>query len=172
MFWWFSCKVLTDESYFVYSSFPTFSLSFSWSYNFKHFCLSHWFYLFDRDWPFTCFFLSFLFNHVSQNFRISLLLSVHQIGGNCTFFNVLYSTLCIFLLMFFYCFLHLYFLFESLFIKDFRFKSSKSLCFFGNNFSFSGIFLSPFLFSVKSLTESFFMKFDIIVLWHLLYNKL
>ncbi len=121
IFWWFTSKVLTHKCNFINSSFPTFSLSFTWSDNFKHFSLSHRFYFLYGYGPFTCFLFSFLLNHVGENFRIFLLLSVHKISRYSTFLYIFDSAFRIFLLMLFDSFFHLNFLFESFFVKYFSF---------------------------------------------------
>jgi len=166
VFWGFSSEVLSNESNFIYSSFPTFSLSFTRTNNLKHFSFGHWLYFFKRYAPFSGFLLSFLFYHICQYFRIFLLLSVHKISRHCAFLHILNSTFCIFLLMLFDSFFHLNFFFESRFIKEFCFKSSQSLCFFRYNFSFSCLLFSSLLIGVHSLTESFFVKIHIIILRH------
>jgi len=124
MFWRLSGKILSHKANFVDSSFPTFSLSFSRSDNLKHFSLSHWLYFFNRYIPFSCFLFAFLFHHVSQDFWVSLLLSVHKIGWDCALFDILNSAFCILLFVLFDSLFHLYFLFESFLIEYFSFDAS------------------------------------------------
>jgi len=117
VFWRLSSKILPDKTNLVYSSFPTFSLSFTRSDDLKHFCFSHWLNFFNWNWPLTSLLLSFLFHHIRQYFRISLLLPVHQISRYSTFLNILDSALSILFLVFFDCLFDLYFLLKSLFIE-------------------------------------------------------
>jgi len=119
MFWWLSSEVFSNKTNFVDSSFPTFSFSFSRSNHLKHLSLSHWFNLFHWHVPLSCFFFTFLFDHVCQHFRVFLLLPVHKISWNCAFFNVLHTAFSILFLMFFDGFLHLYLLFEPFFVEKF-----------------------------------------------------
>jgi hypothetical protein len=107
-----------------------------------------------------------LFDHIGKDFGIFLLLSVHEISRDSTFLNVLDSAFGVFLFVLFDGFFHLNLLFESFFVEDFGFESSESLSFFGDDFSFSGIFLSTFLLRIHSLTESFTMQVNVIVLRH------
>lgn len=145
MFWGFSCKILSNKTYFIDSSFPTFSLSFTRSNNFKHFSFSHRLDFLDGNIPFTSFFFSLLFDHICENFRIFLLLSIHQICWYSTILNGLLLCFSIFLLMGLYCFLHLYFLCEPLLIKKFSLNTSQCLSLFRNYFCFSCLFFSSLL---------------------------
>lgn len=155
VFWRFTSEVVTYETYFIYSTFPTFAFTFPWTNYFEHLCFCHWLYFLKRNIPFASFFFSLLFNHISQNFRILLLLSIHQICRNCPILYRLCFSFCIFLFVFFDCFFHLNFLFESFFIEYFCLDSAQGLCLFRYNFSLPGLFLTTFLLCVKSLTESF-----------------
>lgn len=148
MLWGFTGKVLTHKTHFINSSFPTFTLSFSRTDHFKHFCLCHWFDFIDGNIPFTCFFFTLLFDHVCQDLWVSLLLSIHQICWNCTIFYWLCFAFRIFLLMLLDSFFHLYFLFEALFIKDFSLDTPEWLCLFRYNFGLSGLLLSSLLLSI------------------------
>ena len=123
MFWRLSSKILPYKTNFVNSSLPALSLSLSGSNNFKHFRLSHWFDFLYRYIPLSCFFFTFLFDHIGEYLRISLLLSIHKISRYCSLFNFLYSAFCVLLLVLFDSFFHLYFLFKSLFVKNFSFDA-------------------------------------------------
>ena len=144
----FPSEILAYKTNFVDPSLPTFSLSFSWPNYFKHFSLSHRLDFFDWDIPFSSFFLSFLLDHVGEDFWIFLLLSIHEISWNCTILNWLFRCLCIFLLMGFDSFFHLNFLSEALLVKNFSLDSSESLGFFGDDFGFPSLFLPSLLFCV------------------------
>lgn len=165
-FWGFTGKVFAHKCDFVDSSLPTFSLSFTRPDNLEHFCLSHGFNFFNGYGPLTGLFFTFLFDHIGENFGVFLLFSIHEIGRYGSFLYVFDSTFGIFLFMFLDGFFHLNFLFESFLVEYFGFESSESLCFFRDDFSFSSIFLSTFLFSIKSLTETFSMKVHIVILRH------
>lgn len=119
MFGRLSRKILSYKTNFIDSSLPAFSLSFTRSNHLKHFSFCHWFNLLDRYIPFSCFFFTFLLDHIGQNLWVSLLLPIHQICGYCAFLYVLDSTLGILLFVFFDSFFHLYFLFKPLFIENF-----------------------------------------------------
>ena len=123
MFWRLSCKILSHKTNFIDSSLPAFSLSFSRSDYLKHFSFCHRFNLLDRYIPFSCFFFTFLLDHIGQNFWVSLLLPIHQICWYCTFLYVLDSTLGILLFVFFDSLFHLYFFFKPLFIENFSLYS-------------------------------------------------
>ncbi len=157
VFWWFSGEVFAHESYFINSSFPALSLSLSRSNDFEHLGLCHWIDFLDRDWPFSCFFFSFLLDHIGQHLWVSLLLSIHQIGRHGSLLNVFNSALCIFLFVLFDRLFHLYFLLESLLIEDLGLESSQSLCLFGDDFSLPSILFPPLFFRIQSLTEPFLM---------------
>ena len=165
-FWWFTGEVLAHECDFVDSSLPAFSLSLTWPDNFEHFGFCHGLYFLNWYGPFTCLFFTFLLDHVCKNFGVFLLFSVHEICRYGSFFNVLNSAFGIFLFVFLDGFFHLNLLFESFLVEYFGLESSEGLCFFGDDFSLSGVFLSAFLFSVESLTETFSMEVDIVVLRH------
>jgi hypothetical protein len=166
MFWWFSCKILTNKTYFIYSSFPTFSFSFSWTNYLKHLCLGHRFYFINWYTPFTSFLFSFLFYHICQYFWIFLLFSIHQICRNCTLFNWFHFPFSIFLLIFLNRFFHLYFLFKAILIEYFSFDSSECLCFLWYHLGLSGLFLSLFFFGIQSLAKTTLVKLHVIILWH------
>jgi hypothetical protein len=117
IFWWLSSKVLSYESDFVDSSLPTFSLSFTRSNDFEHFCFCHRLHLLNRYCPFAGFLLSFLLYHVCQNFGIFLLLSIHEISRHSAFLDILRFAFGIFLLVLFDSFFHLNLLFESFLVK-------------------------------------------------------
>ena len=118
MFWGFTGEIFAYKANFVDSSLPAFAFSFTRSNNFEHFCLGHWLDFFDRDIPFASLFFTFLFDHVGQDFRVLLLLSVHQIGGDSAILDGFCFTLGILFLVSLDGLLHLYFLLESLFVKD------------------------------------------------------
>lgn len=168
VFWGLSCEVLSHKADFVDSSLPAFSFSLSRSDDLKHLGLSHRFNFFDRHRPFASFFLSLLFDHVSQHFRVPLLVPIHQIGRHCSILNVLNATFRIFLLMLFYRLFHLYLLFEPFLVEKFSFNTFQGLCLLGNDLCFSGLFLSSLLLGVHSFTEASFMQIHIIVLRHFL----
>lgn len=165
-FWWFTGEVLAYESNFVDSSFPTFSLSFTGPDDLEHFGLGHWLNFLNRDSPLAGLFFTFLFDHVGEYFGVFLLLPVHEISWDGSFLNVFDSAFGVFLFVLLDGFLHLNFLFESFFVEYFGFEASECLGFLGDYFSFSGIFLSTFLLGVESLTETFSMKVNIVVLRH------
>ena len=148
MFWRLSREILSNKTNFVYSSFPAFSLPFSWPYNLEHLSFCHRFDLFNRNRPFPCFFFPFLLDHVGQNLGIFLLLSIHQICGDGSILNVLDFAFCIFLLVSFNGFFHLNFFFKPFSIENLCFYSSQCFCLFGYYFWFPGVFLSSFLLCV------------------------
>lgn len=166
MFWRFPCEILANKADFVNPSFPAFSFSLSRSDHIKHFCLCHRFYLFDRHIPLTSFFFTFLFDHIRQYFGVSLLLSIHEISGHCSFLNVLYSAFGILFFVLFDRLFHLYLLFKPLSVEQFGFDTFEGLGLLGNNFSFSCFLLSSFFLSIQSLTKSFLMQIHVIVLRH------
>ena len=174
VFWRFTSEILSHKTHFVDSSLPAFSLSFSWTNNFEHFCLSHWLYFFDWHIPFSCFLFALLFHHIRQDFWVLLLFSIHQICRDSTIFNGLGLAFGIFLFVGLYGLLHLYFLLESFFVKDLGFDTAKCLGFLGNHFSFTSFFLPSFLFCIESLTEPLLVEVHIVILWHFycwIYNK-
>lgn len=146
--WRLSCEILTHEANFVNSSLPAFFLSLTRTDNLKHLSLSHGFNFLNRHCPLSCFLLSFLFNHVGENFRISLLLSIHQISWHCSFLNILSFAFRVLLLMFFDRFLHLYLFFEPLLIEQFGFDSLKRLSFLGDDLGLPSILLPSLLLGI------------------------
>lgn len=166
VFWWLSCEVLSYEGDFVDSSLPTFSFPLSWPDDFEHFSFGHWLNFLNRDWPLAGLFFSLLLDHIGKNFRVLLLFSIHEIGRYGSFLNILNSGLGVLFFMLFDGFFHLNFLFKSFLVKYLGLESSQCLCFFGDDFSLSGLFLTTFLISIQSLTESLLVKLDIFVLRH------
>ena len=161
-----SGKVFSHKTNFIDSTLPTFFLSFSWSNHIEHFSFSHRLDFFDRYWPLSSLFFSLLFDHVSEYFGVPLLLSVHEISRHCSFLDVLYSAFGVLLFMFFDGLFHLNFLFEPFFVEQFSFDTFQCLCLFGDDFRFSGFFLSSLFFGVHSLTESFLVEIHEVVLRH------
>lgn len=157
MFWWLSSKVLSYKTDFINSSFPTFPFSFSRTNHFKHLSFCHRFYFINRYIPFSSLLFTLLLHHIGEYFWVSLLLSIHQICGDSTFFYRLCFAFCILFFMLFNSFFHLNFLFKAFFVKDLSFNASKCLCFFRYDFGFSSLFLSPLLLSIQPLTIPFLM---------------
>jgi hypothetical protein len=166
VFWRLSCEVLSYESDFIDSSLPAFSFSFSGPDDLEHFSFGHWLNFFNRDRPLSGFFFSLLLDHIGENFGVLLLFSIHEIGRYGSFLNILDSGLGVLFFMLLDGFFHLDFLFKSFLVKYLGLESSQCLCFFGDDFSLSGLFLTTFLISIQSLTESLLMKLDIFVLRH------
>ncbi len=166
VFWWLSGEVLANEGDFVDSSLPALSLSLSWSDNFEHFSFGHGLDLLNGYWPFACLFFSLLLDHIGQNFGVLLLFSIHEIGGDGSFLYILDSGLWVLLFVLLDSFFHLYFLFESFLVKDLGLQSSKGLGLFRYDLCLSCLFLTTFLISIESLTESLLVKLYILVLRH------
>jgi hypothetical protein len=148
VFWRFSSKILSNKTYFVDSSFPTFALSFSRSNNFEHLCLCHWLDFLYRDWPLSRFLLSLLLDHIRQYFWVSLLLSIHEICWDCSILNILNSAFCVLFLMLFNRLLHLNLFFKSFLIEKFGFDTLQCLSLLWYNFGLSCLFLSSLLLSI------------------------
>jgi hypothetical protein len=124
VFWRFTSKVFPHKAYFINSAFPTFALAFARSNNLEHLSLSHRLDLFNGDCPLSSFLFAFLLHHICEDFRVSLLLSIHQISWDCSILDVLRATLSIFFLMLLDGLLHLDLLFEAHLIEELRFDSS------------------------------------------------
>lgn len=166
MLWRFSSEVLSDKADLIDSSFPAFFLSFSWADHIEHLSFSHRFYFFNRDRPLTSFFFSFLFDHIGQYLWILLLFPIHKISRDGSLLDLVISAFSIFLFVLFDGFFHLYFLFKPFFIEQFSFNTFEGLCFFGDNFWFSSLFLSSLLFCIKSFSVPLLMEIHVIILRH------
>lgn len=166
MFWRLSGEVLTNEANFVDSPFPAFSLAFSRADDLEHLCFSHRLDLLDGDSPLACLFLSLLFDHVGEYFGVPLLLSVHEIGGDCAFLDVLHSALGVLLFVLFDSLLHLYLLLEPLLVEELGLDTLQGLCLLGDDLGLSGLFLPALLLRVQPFSESFLMQVNEIILRH------
>lgn len=115
----FSSEILSHKGYFVDFSFPGFFFTFSCFDNLEHLCFCQRFDFLYWNLPLSCFFLSFLLNHVLKNFGIACVFSVHQISWDCAFFDFIILHCDVLFFVSFYKFFHPYFLLKSLFVVKF-----------------------------------------------------
>ena len=162
----FSSEIFTHKGYLVDFPFPSLSLSLSWFHHGKHLALRQSLHLLNWNRPFSSLFLSLLFQHVGQHLSWSRLLSVQQISRHCTLFNIILFNFHFFFFMGFNDFFHFNLFLKPFLIVQFRFQSLQVLSLLGQFVWFSGDFFSDKLLLIFSLSKSFFVKFNIVVLRH------
>lgn len=166
VFWWFTGEVLSHEADLVDSALPAFPLSLSRTDDLEHLGLGHWFHFLHWNRPLASFFLTFLLDHIGEDFGVALLFSVHEVSRDCSFLDVFHSALGVFFFVFFDGFLHLYLLLEAFLIEEFGLDALEGLCLLGNDLGLTGFLLAPFFFCVEALSEALLVQIHIVVLRH------